>query len=833
MKLSKGSRIVVIGAGPAGLSTAYYLRERGYTNVLVLEREPRVGGLCKSLTVGGESFDLGANFVTKAYTELMAVAKKLGMKMYSEKPFAVMDAPLDATKPVRYDSLFRYVRERPEGTIPLPHFTWAVFRYMKLRWDLRHLIDKPDFSGVSKHPELCVPFDDWLRAQPVLDRDLHYYLAPLFQVPITMMGYGQLGKTAAPYGLKFMTLATFWPMVLKSIPVLGPWLTAYPKRFELGFQRLWERLSWELDVRLAIDVVSIERPDEGPIRVRFQQVDQDLADERTETDEIIADAVVLACPLRLPVLDRFLDLKPDEAELFERVAYYDYCMTTRQIRDLGAGLDQAMRASAPLLCVFPEDDSTLDRPWAIAQAREDSDFVQFYTRCDPAPGTPFEEVRQSVFDGVDALLAQMRIGADRPNQPRPLDDSWHTFDRWMYFQHVESTDFADGWYDRLTALQGRHRTFYVGGVTNFELIEPIMEHSKGLVIQHFPGDSLGPSFPWRSVLAALIGLVLLAALVFLPLKRVPLPEPISDRTPEAHAASVRFWDVFHGQRYDEIGGLLEDLDAAYRGDPEDPILTSLIGAAHLWRFQERRRTNTPAMELRSDLPKGIWYAEETLRLEPRDSHDVPSTFAPAIMAMAHWHEARLGHDANLLAATQRDVLQSTQEVPQFDGFVQGWLASTFLAVDDPRYVQAQLGYSQLLRACAGFSPPAKMPFNRFVLSYLSLKSVLQPELAVCYANPIAPHNLEGYFLAVGDFQVKSGQFDLAKLSYSNAKTMPTYATWPFQSLLEERLASDLPTLQKQFQSQTDLIDIPPGVPAMSLQSGIGCASCHASGSQKK
>jgi len=40
----KDRRIVVIGAGPGGISSAHYLREAGYTNITVLERADEVGG---------------------------------------------------------------------------------------------------------------------------------------------------------------------------------------------------------------------------------------------------------------------------------------------------------------------------------------------------------------------------------------------------------------------------------------------------------------------------------------------------------------------------------------------------------------------------------------------------------------------------------------------------------------------------------------------------------------------------------------------------------------------------------------------------------------------
>ncbi|WP_431727119.1 protoporphyrinogen/coproporphyrinogen oxidase [Verrucosispora sp. TAA-831] len=55
--------IVIIGAGPAGLSAAYHLGDEKYT---VLESEAEPGGLCRSFDLGGATFDLGGHaFFTK------------------------------------------------------------------------------------------------------------------------------------------------------------------------------------------------------------------------------------------------------------------------------------------------------------------------------------------------------------------------------------------------------------------------------------------------------------------------------------------------------------------------------------------------------------------------------------------------------------------------------------------------------------------------------------------------------------------------------------------------------------------------------------------------
>jgi len=58
-------RVVVIGAGPAGLSAAYELTSRGVA-VDVFEREDRVGGIARTVTHAGYRFDIGGHrFLTK------------------------------------------------------------------------------------------------------------------------------------------------------------------------------------------------------------------------------------------------------------------------------------------------------------------------------------------------------------------------------------------------------------------------------------------------------------------------------------------------------------------------------------------------------------------------------------------------------------------------------------------------------------------------------------------------------------------------------------------------------------------------------------------------
>lgn len=57
-------RVVIIGAGMAGLSAARYLIQSGKCEVLVLEARPRIGGRTHTVTGnGGQKFELGAGWI--------------------------------------------------------------------------------------------------------------------------------------------------------------------------------------------------------------------------------------------------------------------------------------------------------------------------------------------------------------------------------------------------------------------------------------------------------------------------------------------------------------------------------------------------------------------------------------------------------------------------------------------------------------------------------------------------------------------------------------------------------------------------------------------------
>jgi hypothetical protein len=79
----------------------------------------------------------------------------------------------------------------------------------------------------------------------------------MFEIPVTVMGYGYLDEIPTPYPLKFLGLATYCNLLAVGLGLPTRW----PKRFVNGFERLWRDISAQLDVRLGADITRIDRPD--------------------------------------------------------------------------------------------------------------------------------------------------------------------------------------------------------------------------------------------------------------------------------------------------------------------------------------------------------------------------------------------------------------------------------------------------------------------------------------------------------------------------------------------------------------------------------------------
>ena len=445
--MTKHDRICVVGAGPAGLATAYRLHREGFTNVTVLEKLPQIGGLCLTYEFQGRAFDLGANYVTSSYRRIRKMAKEVRAEMYIEANASFYD-----TTTGKYQSILRTARRNTS----LPRFGYDSVRYLWKRWRLGRELPSSGFAVTDEHPDLLQSFGQWLDQQGLTS------LRALFEIPITLMGYGPLDVIPAPYALTYMRVGSVLDLMIYGSMPFHRW----PRRFVDGFQRFWARVAEPLDVRTGVHITSVQRGADGvSVVAQFPtEVDGNVVLEQRTLE---FDWLVLCCPLQLSTTGEFLDLSAQEIELFERITLNPFCVTTYAMAP-----SHAFELKTRLVNVTPAPERSSARPTIITQQFKDNPLVTFYTPVtDPGAG-----IEPAVLAGVRQLAAEVSIH---------LPDHYETWNNFPYFPQVQVSDFANGWYRRVEAMQGTNRTFYNGGIMAFELIEPIVEYSECLVRTHF------------------------------------------------------------------------------------------------------------------------------------------------------------------------------------------------------------------------------------------------------------------------------------------------------------------------------------------------------------
>ena len=73
---SLNDKIAVVGAGPGGIHMALLLKEKGFTNVQVLEKTDRIGGKSRSIEHRGTVHEMGTVYLSKDYQMIKELSEK-------------------------------------------------------------------------------------------------------------------------------------------------------------------------------------------------------------------------------------------------------------------------------------------------------------------------------------------------------------------------------------------------------------------------------------------------------------------------------------------------------------------------------------------------------------------------------------------------------------------------------------------------------------------------------------------------------------------------------------------------------------------------------------
>jgi oxygen-dependent protoporphyrinogen oxidase len=251
-------RVVVVGAGIAGLTAAHFLQRRGHRPI-VLESSDRVGGRMRTERVGGFTVDVGAQFLMKGYPVLLGLAADLGFGS-SIHPIAGSAGTARGGK-IRRTRMDAPLSPVTEGLLTLPGFLRLAVRGVQLARRVRALPSN-DFGAWAAYDD--AEAEPWARS--FLGREVTDYVAePL----VHALFLQPLGGNSRAFALHVLDRFLFRRQ--RTLAVVGG-MDALPRRIASG-----------LDVRLGTPVRSLSIGEAG-------------VEVAVDGETIRAERVILAAP---------------------------------------------------------------------------------------------------------------------------------------------------------------------------------------------------------------------------------------------------------------------------------------------------------------------------------------------------------------------------------------------------------------------------------------------------------------------------------------------------------------------------------------------------------
>jgi hypothetical protein len=286
-------------------------------------------------------------------------------------------------------------------------------------------------------------------------------------------------------------------------------------------------------------------------------------------------------------------------------------------------------------------------------------------------------------------------------------------------------------------------------------------------------------------------------------------EPIASRSEDAIRADELFWKTFHNGEYENIQGALEALTAAYLRTPNDAQTAAHIAWLHNWRIAERARMDSPPATITDDTMLARRYFQEAVKLDPSDARYL------GFLAGHTLAEGALHKDERLTREGYFMMLDAIEAWPEFNLFTGGFVFSR-LPADSPQFREGLEWQWQTLDKCI----EGKLDRENPDYSQYMAKETTEGKKRACWNSQIAPHNLEGFFLNMGDMLVKAGDSRTAQKIYANARLSKTYASWKYQSVLDDRI--------DRAQANVALFNAPDAAPdaRIMINSKFACMACH-------
>jgi hypothetical protein len=252
------------------------------------------------------------------------------------------------------------------------------------------------------------------------------------------------------------------------------------------------------------------------------------------------------------------------------------------------------------------------------------------------------------------------------------------------------------------------------------------------------------------------------------------------RVPLAVTADTVFWRTLHAGAYDQIPRAMTLLKAAYLQNPRDPRTTAHVGFLHAWAAAERARLASVPPTMTDEVILARTYFARAAALDPADAR------VQGFHAVFEMSDAQVQRDGAAFAAALARGRAAIAAWPEFNWFTVGY---TLGGRDhaSPLFREGLAMQWQTVDACSRAPVDRTRPAAAVVLRAEAAEQDPRRRRA-CWNSWVAPHNVEGFFLNMGDMLVKSGDWRTGVRVYALARGMASYPRWAFRDVLEARIA---------------------------------------------
>lgn len=439
-------RIAIIGAGPGGLGAAEALREKGYKNITVFEKNNRVGGQslsCSYTTADNRSlmYDMGS-IQPMSSKILRRLIKRYGLN-YGRGPFENKTKLAIAYKDKANVEVVNFAK-RLTG-FPLKQFPLIFLDFMKLfyyLWKYRRL-SKPGFYNFKHMEETTIDFKEWVYSKKfkIISDILFLQLIST----LTLINRNNENKIQLYIVLKFLY------QVFK-VPVR--YFNGSYRPVREGYQELWNRVSKNFDVRLNTKINSIQRGD-GLVTIS------------TANESYTFDDIIISCAF--DKVEKIIDVNSFEAKNFKKIYY------NPGYRGAFVAKNGPKEGIYWFMDSYQNDDGKSYLALLFPEGEIDEDYTLYsacFAQC-PDPKNAVGIIQKSTNEFMkEAFNADVT--------------EWVKMHYWTDYDAVFDVETVNsGVFDRIQEMQGHSNTYYVGQLISSPSHSGVVDYCYELVDLHF------------------------------------------------------------------------------------------------------------------------------------------------------------------------------------------------------------------------------------------------------------------------------------------------------------------------------------------------------------